>query len=57
MPTTVIELLTERVWYRSLATIRGIRSGGASPETPTTRLSPVARLPQEIVEMPRLQTE
>jgi len=47
----VIELLTKRFWYRSLAIIREVRSRGASPETPTTRSSLVTRLPQDIVEM------
>jgi len=51
MPTTVIGLLTKRVWYRSLAIIREMRSGGTSPETSTTRSSPATRLPLEIVEM------
>ena len=48
---TVIELLTKRVWYRSLAIIQEVRSRGASPETPTTRSSPATKLPQDIVEM------
>jgi len=47
---TVIELLVKRVLYRTLARIRKIRSGGASPETPT-HCSPAARLPFEIIEM------
>jgi len=39
-----------RIWHRSRARIRGMRSGGACPETPTTRSSPAIRLP-DIVEM------
>ena len=49
--TTVIGLLISRVWHRTLAKIQRMYSGGASPETSTTRPSPATRLPQEIVEM------
>jgi hypothetical protein len=51
MLTTVIELLAMRVWYRSLAGIRGMRSCRASPKVSATRPSPATRLPQEIIEM------
>jgi len=46
---TGIELLTKRVWYRTLARVRRICSGGVSPETSRTHSSPATRLPQEIV--------
>jgi len=49
--TTVIGLLISQVWHRTLARIQRMYSGGASPETSTTRPSPATRLPQEIVEM------
>ena len=45
----VIELITKRVWYRSLARIQRMRSGSASPETSVIHASPATRLPQEIV--------
>ena len=45
----VIELLAKRVWYRTLARIRKMRSGGASPETSTTLSPPAVGLPQEII--------
>jgi hypothetical protein len=48
---TAIELLAKRVWFRSLAKIRRMRSAGASPDTPATPSSPATRLPQEIVEI------
>ena len=48
--TTAIELLAKRIWYRSRARIRRIRSRGASLGTCTTRSSPITRLPQEIIE-------
>jgi len=51
MPTTVIELLAKRVWYRNLTKIQKMRSGDPSPETSTTHSSPATRLPQEIIEM------
>ena len=51
MSNTVIGLLGMRAWYRSLAGIRRICSGRASPEPSTTRPSPATRLPQEVVEM------
>jgi hypothetical protein len=51
MLTTVIELLAMRVWYRSLAGIRRMRSGGTSPKVSAICPFPVTRLPQEIVEM------
>jgi hypothetical protein len=47
----VIELLAKRVWFRSLARIRRIRSVGASLDTPATPSSPATRLPPEIVKM------
>ena len=40
-----------RIWYRSQARIRKMRSANASPETPAIRLSPTIGLPLEIVEM------
>ena len=46
---TVIELLVKRAWYRILASIQRIRSGGVSPETLTTSPSPATRLPLEVV--------
>jgi len=46
---TAIELLVKRVLYRTLARARRMYSGGVSPETSRTRLSPATRLPQEIV--------
>ena len=49
--TAGIELLVQRVWYRSLARIRRIFSAGASPGASATPSSPITRLPQEIVEM------
>jgi len=49
--TTVIGLFISRVWYRTLAGIQRMYSGGAPPETSTTRPSPATRLPQEIVEI------
>jgi hypothetical protein len=49
--TTAIELLVKRVLYRTLARIRKITSGGASPETSTAHCSPATRLPLEIVEI------
>jgi hypothetical protein len=47
---TVIELLVKRVLYRTLARIRKITSGGASPETSIRHCSPATRLPLEIFE-------
>src|SRR6266478_6785651 len=49
--TTAIELLAMRVWHRSLAKFRRMRSGGGSPKAPAACPSPAARLPPEIVEM------
>ena len=43
--------LIKPIWYRILTRIRGMSSGGASPETPATRSSPAARLPLEVVEI------
>ena len=48
---TVIELLINRVRYRTLAEIWRIYSGGAPPETSTACPSPATRLPQEVVEI------
>ena len=45
----MIELLVKGIWYRILARIWKMWSGGASPETPTASSSPATRLPQEIV--------
>ena len=47
----VIELLFKRGWYRTLARIQRIRSGGVSPETSTTHPSPATKLPLEIIEI------
>ena len=51
--TTVIELLVNRVWYRSEAWIRRSLSGhgDVSPTPSTIRTSPAPSLPHEIVEM------
>jgi hypothetical protein len=49
--TTAIELLAKRVWFRSLARIRRMRSASASPDTPAILSSPATRLPQDIVDM------
>ena len=46
---TVLRLLVIWVWYRILARIRRMCSGGASLETSTTPSSPATRLPKEIV--------
>ena len=43
-----IELLAKRVWYRRQARVRSIRSWGTSP---TISMSPITRLPQDIVEI------
>jgi len=54
--TAAVGLFVKR-WYQTLARIRGMCSGGASPKTPTVRSSPTTpgglpgRLPQEIVEI------
>ena len=48
---TAIELLVKRVWYRTLAGIRRMFSGSASPKSSTIRPSHFARLPVEILEM------
>jgi len=48
---TVTELLFKRVWYRTLAGIRRMSSGSASPEISMTPPSHFARLPVEILEM------
>lgn len=48
---TVVELFVKRVWYRSRARIRRMRSGGAPPGVSTTRSSPATKLPHEIVEI------
>ena len=49
--TAAIELLVKRVFYRTLARIQKIRSGGVSPETSTKRCSPATRLPLEVVKI------
>jgi len=49
--TTAFELLIKRVWYRSIARVRRLRSARSSPDTSTTRASPAPNLPLEIVEM------
>jgi len=49
--TTVFELLIKRVWYRTLAAIWRVSSGGAPPETSTRFPSPATRLPLEVVQM------
>lgn len=48
---TVIMLLVAIVYYRSRAMIQRILSGNILPKAPSTRLSPVAKLPQELIEM------
>jgi len=48
---TVIKLLAERVYYRTLARIQKIRSGGNSPETSEAHSSPANKLPLEVVEI------
>ena len=48
---TATELLSKRVWYRTLAGIRRMFSGSASSESSTITLSHSARLPVEILEM------
>ncbi|KAF9643564.1 hypothetical protein BDM02DRAFT_3123277 [Thelephora ganbajun] len=48
---SAIELLVKRTRYRTPVRIRRMFSGGVSPETLATPSSPVAVLPQEIVEM------
>jgi hypothetical protein len=48
---TAIGLLINRVYYRTLAKIWEIRSGGTSPETSAAQHSPANRLPLEVVEM------
>ena len=49
MLTAVVELLAKRVWYRGLAGIRKMCSGGVFPKTRATHRH--TRLPQEIVDM------
>jgi hypothetical protein len=44
----VIELLANQFWYRTKAKIKSFRGG--TPEAPTARPSPIAELPQELVE-------
>ena len=48
---TATELLVKTAWYRSIARIRRMCSGGASPGICTTLISVAMRLPHEIVEM------
>ena len=48
---TAIELLVKRVFYRTLARVRKMGSGGVSPGTSITHRSPATRLPLEVVEM------
>ena len=45
-----IELLVNRVWYRSQAKIQRMRSGGTSPTPSAMRTSSIASLPPEIFE-------
>ena len=47
--TSAVELLVKQVWYRSQVKIQRMCSGGAPPETSSTRASPAARLPLEVV--------
>jgi len=49
--TIGFELLTKRVWCRSLVGIRRIHFTGLPPEIPNTRLSSTTKLPLEIVQM------
>ena len=51
MIVTVIELLINRIWYRTLAIIWRVCSWGLSTKTSTTHSSPSTRLPLEIVQM------
>jgi hypothetical protein len=48
---TVVDLFVKRVFYRTLARIREVGSGGTSPETSTAHRSPANQLPLEIVEI------
>jgi len=47
---TAFELFINRIWYRTLAVIKILFSGGAPPETSMAYSSPAARLPMEVVE-------
>lgn len=47
--TVVIKLLTGRVWYKTVARIRGTRPGGDSRDSLATQTSPATKLPQEII--------
>ena len=44
------ELFVNKLWYRSIAKIKWLLFGG-TPETSTTRSSPITKLPQELVGM------
>ena len=48
---TVIEILVKRVFYRTLARVWKMGSGGVSPGTSTTHRSPATRLPLEVLEI------
>ena len=50
LPGAATELLAIRVWYRSKAKITQLLRRGTK-ETPTSRPSPIARLPQELLEI------
>jgi len=47
---TAAELLAAKVWWRGVAKIERLLFGG-TPVTPTLRPSPIARLPQELIEL------
>ena len=47
---TARELFVNKLWYRSLAKIEWLLYGGTQ-ETPTAGSSPIAKLPQDLVEM------